>query len=367
MLLSLWSDFWNWSADAMSTCKPNARMPRPATTEVHPETLFGVNIHIGYNWITAFGAQTPASYALTGNDLGIQWYRTQCTNASNAAALQPYFTSMRQAGIEPLVVVIMEPDADWGATYQQNYKDAYSIGYDIGVNLKGYCTWFETSNEIDFKCRTDVAGLGGGSRTTALNGISVGGVNGQLRGDYDPQHIEAFCGWNTGMADGIRMSIPDAKIGHATGTAFGYIMGEMWAKGMDRDGNYVRPCCQVDFMGLHWYDGMGDPRSCGQSYSNVPALKIVNIFQETITRMGCGTLITEWGSTQAGTAQAAWATLQGTDWFNHRVGDQILGAIWYALFPNAGDNDTNNWGLIQADGTTKKPVYTAMQQLAHLK
>lgn len=79
--------------------------------------------------------------------------------------------------------------------------------------------------------------------------------------------------------------------------------------------------------------------------------------------MNVPTIISEWGSTQADAGQATWLTNMGTEWYNDRAFGRIKGTMWYALFPNQGDGTTNNWGIMQSDGTHKS-AYAALKTCA---
>lgn len=356
MLLSLWAGTFANCGEQTGVMVRVPHWPHfPARAQL-PSSMFGLNIHL--NWGFPYSGQTVTSYAATANDLGIGWYRTDVHDYSSAAFAVPYFDYLRKHGVEPFPVITNVPGWSWD--YETSYRIAYSVGAQVSLGLKGYATWFETSNELDYFVRTD-SGTGL-PRTITANGTTVGWIDGSQPTDFDASRIETFCGWNMGMADGIRSNIPDAKIGFATGTAFGgYIMGEMLQKGMDRDGTYCRPCCKVDFHGLHWYDGMGDPRGAGQVVGSVSF--VVNVFQEAWRRMGVGTVISEWGSNHAETAQATYITNMGTEYLTHRNDDHIIQANLYALFGNSSADD---WGVIKMDGSTHKAAYSALDALTQL-
>lgn len=337
---------------------PVRKRPGKGGAIVIPSTkqaFFGANIHIKYGDGTGTAVSnypqnlTAQSYVDKALDLGITWYRTNCNTAANVISERPYFTLMRANGIEPFIVI------DAGITLTNSYATSYSgglaLGQAIGQAAAGYCRYFETSNEIDFKCRLDQQGQTGRS-----------GLDGSQRTDFYQPALDSFFGWNTGVADGLRQYIPDAKIGYATGAGFGaYIVGEMWQKGLDTGGNVVRSPVQVDFQGLHWYWSMGDPRSATPNGGTT-----LNVMQEIWRRMSVPTFVTEWGSsitdaTDNATQASQLTTRAGTYW-NNRVADHTAGAFFYAMFPNPaneGDNATTNWGLEQSDGTTQKPSYTA--------
>lgn len=322
-------------------------------------SIFGSNIHIKYGDGTTVVDQYPqnqtiSTYVATAQDLGIGWYRTNCTNATDALRAQPYFTAFRAAGIEPFCVI------DAGVTLTDSYATAYgkgkTLGTSIGANLAGYCKYFETSNEIDFKCRTD--GGSGAQRTVAANGIADGSyIDGSQPTDYSATAIEAFCGWNAGVADGLKVNIPDAVYGFATGAGFGYVLGSMLHNGTDRTGTVVRTPYPQGLAGLHWYMNMGSPLSAGQSGH------VVNVLQQYNQQMpGAKLFVSEWGLQMDETTQTSSIPTWCHTWYANRVAYNILGAFIYAQFPNPsneGDTATSNWGLIQSDGLTKRAGYTA--------
>lgn len=329
--------------------RSNRTIPIPVTTGA----FFGANVHIGSTYAGYPTGLTASSYVSLAQDLGIRWYRTNnCNTASAINTMAPYFTAMKNAGIEPFIVI--DQGINLSNSYATNYSAALSMGQAIGQAAAGLCRYFECSNEQDFPCRTD-----GGSGAQRGDGSYI---DGSQRTDFDNNKLAAFFGWNTGMADGIRQYITDAMIGFASGAGFGaYIVGEMWAKGMDNTGTVVRSPVKVNFQGVHWYWSMGNPRSATPSGGST-----VNVMQQVWSRMGCPSIITEWGSapssdaaTQA--AQASQLTTRCQTYWDNRVADNTAAAFFYAMFPNPNDDATLNWGLVQSDGTTKKPSYTAYQ------
>jgi hypothetical protein len=321
--------------------------PSPILIPTNKHDMFGANIHIKYGDGTGAAVsnypqnQTPQTYVDKALDLGFKWYRTNCNTAANVV--------MRANNIEPFIVI--DAGINLSNSYATNYNSGLALGQAIGNAAAGYCLYFETSNEIDFNCRLDKQGQTGRS-----------GLDGSQRTDFYQPALDAFMGWNTGVLDGLRQYIPNAQVGYATGAGFGaYIVGEMWLKGLNNQGVQVRDPVNVSFQGLHWYWSMGDPRSATPNGGTT-----LNVMQEIWNRMAVPTFVTEWGSSiNDATSQAAQAsqltTRCGTYW-NNRVADHVAGVMFYAMFPNPaneGDTATLNWGLVQSDGVTIKPSYTA--------
>ncbi|MFM0135117.1 hypothetical protein [Caballeronia grimmiae] len=340
------------------------RWGNPRTPIVIPSTkqgFFGANIHIKYgngevnnppvrNYPTN---QTAQSYVNKALDLGIKWYRTNVSTAANIVNERPYFTLMRANGIEPFIVI--DQGISLSNSYATNYSQGLALGQAIGQAAAGYALYFETSNEQDYPCRSDEQGQTG----------YRSGLDGSQRTDFYQPALNAFFGWNTGVADGLRQFIPDAKIGYATGAGFGcYIVGEMWQKGLDTSGNVVRAPVQVDFQGVHWYWSMGDPRTATPNGGTT-----LNVMQEVWRRMGVPSFITEWGSSPKDTSfidatQASQLSTRCATYWNNRVADHTAGAFFYGMFPNpeaADDPVSPNWGLVVTDGNTIKPSYTAFK------
>ena len=321
-------------------------------------SFFGANIHI-LSTVAPYPSQTTSSYVSIAQDLGMKWYRNNVTDGGGALQLRPYYTAMRAAGIEPFTVVIMEPTSmnpvvQLADGYTANYNSALQRGKDIGQNLAGYCTYFETTNELDYKCRVDWPSTGQQRGDGSY-------VDGSRRTDFNASKIDGWFGWNTGIADGLKTYIPDAKIGFATGAGFGgYIVGEMWKKGLDTNGNVVRSGYPIDFVGMHWYQSMGNPRSAVPSGGST-----TNVFQEVWNRCGVPSFLSEWGSSPSDApdqaTQASQSSTSMARYWDNRVADHLAGAFFYALFPNPGDSTTANWGIINADGTTHRQVYTTFK------
>lgn len=326
-------------------------------------SIFGSNIHIKYGDGTTVvnnypQNQTISTYIATAKDLGIGWYRTNCTNATDASRAAPYFDAFRAAGIEPFCVI----DADlnsYTGTYASNYSAGKTLGTAIGAALKGHCLYFETSNERDFYCRIDTKDNGvyryGGTHVRS-DGTNV---DGSRVTDYDPTARECFMGWNTGVADGLKVNIPDAIYGFATGAGYGYVFANLLHFGTATIGGpQVRTPCPQGLWGSHWYMNMYDPTKSKQQDGTV--VDVLGLYNTLVP--GAVGFITEWGLMMDETTQASSIPMWCHTWYSNRLKYNIAGAFIYAQYPNPsseGDTPTSNWGLNQSDGVTKRAGYTA--------
>jgi hypothetical protein len=159
--------------------------------------------------------------------------------------------------------------------------------------------------------------------------------------------------------------------------AYGYVVGEMLLKGMDTAGNITKTPIPMDFHGMHYYNTEGNPENAGPSLHyqgkaggtgsycpDAPAAPgLINTLSMIQSRMnGIPCLITEWGYQPALPAsQAAYATSQSGVYFTNRATYNIQGMWFYALFPNPGETDPQNYGVFLQDGVTPKAAYTALQ------
>jgi hypothetical protein len=331
---------------------PNVTPQQPAAAAALP--FFGINVHLLATY-APLPAWLSSTYVNTCADLGVGTLRTNISTAASAAALVPYFQTFAASNIEPFVVI--DQGISLVASYTANYSAGYALGKSIATPLNGHCRYFECGNELDYACRVDFLTPG------ALNPVDGKPVDGSVPTDYLPTSIEAMRGWTAGLRDGIKSVIPDAQCGYASGVAYSNVVADMLCNGKDTTGAVTQPPISLDFIGVHWYSSQNDILAAGPStHSN----QFVNVLQQLNAVTGRKPIVvSEFGTWASAASQAQYLSSQFDVWRTQRAQYNIIGAIYYALFPNPtdqGETTAMNWGLIQDDGVTHKPAYAAYKR-----
>ncbi|WP_323120530.1 hypothetical protein [Burkholderia alba] len=339
------------SSNAASTAAVDDSLRRQAAAASASLPFYGINAHLTYDYAPV-PAWTTSTYVSTFKNLGVQWVRTNVADPTAASALVPFLKLFAANGIAPLVVIDMGVDVT--QSYAANYSAAWTLGSGIARALNGYCSYFECGNEVDITCRVDYPGW------TTPNPVDGKPVDGSVPTDYVPAAIEAMRGWTAGMSTGIKTVIPAAKCGYASGVAYSYVVADMLYNGKDIAGATTQPPIALDFMGVHWYAGENDVLAAGPStHTN----QFVNVLQQlNVVMPGKPLIVSEFGTWDTAANQAQYLTSQFDVWRTHRTQYNIAAASFYALFPNPADQGETlamNWGIMQADGTTKKAAYAA--------
>lgn len=356
------------AASILTACSGNGQSTQlpVTTTEAAAKRIssdrpfYGINAHFTANYapLTAWPSST---YVNTFLDLGVKMVRTNIGDVIGASSLVPLFQLFAASSIVPLIVI--DQGIDLTNSYAANYSASYSLGLSIAQPLRGHCKYFECSNEFDFACRVDFQ-----NRST-VNPVDGKSVDGSIPTDYVPAAIEAMRGWTAGMQAGIKSVIPTALCGYASGVAFSNVVADMLFNGKDTTGAITQTPIPLDFIGVHWYSSECDILAAGPSlHTNQP----VNVLQQLNTVMsGKPIIVSEFGTWDTEANQAQYLTSQFDVWRANRLRYNIIAALFYALFPNPvneGETLETNWGLIEADGTTRKAAYAAYKKYtaAHL-
>lgn len=342
-----------------------------SVTITTPSNFFGINVHFAdthapFNQISA---ATQASYCSAA---GIQTVRTNCSGTTSANTSLPYIQTFAAAGISTLVVIDAGVGYGGANTYTTNYNNAFNNCKAIANILKNYVTYYEVTNEQDWTIRIDHL-----SPVVTPNPIDGFNPDGSVRSDFQAAGLECLRGYVAGGLDGIKSVQPAAQVGWCSGVAYGYVVGEMLLKGMDPTGTISATPIDMDFHGMHYYNTEGNPENAGPSNHrqgrtggtgtycpDAPAAPgLINTLSFIQSRMNnIPILITEWGQgpdTQVN--QATYATNQGGTYFTKRATYNIQGMWFYALFPNPGETDPQNYGVFLTDGITPKLAYGALQ------
>lgn len=340
-------------SDAASSAASQAASAAAAKWRPPGQPFYGINTHLTDDYAPV--PPWPSStYVSTFEALGVQIVRTNISTAAGATALVPYFELFAASNITPLVVI--DEGVDIANTYATNYGAAYALGQAIAGPLNGHCVYFECGNEVDITCRVDNVTPG------AVNPVDGKPVDGSVPTDYVPSAIEAMRGWTAGLQAGIKTVIPTAQCGYASGVAYSYVVADMMFNGKDTTGAVTQPPIPLNFMGVHWYSGENNILAAGPSTHTGQFVNVLQQLNDVTARAPI--IVSEFGTWDTAANQAQYLVSEFDVWRTNRIQYNLIAALFYALFPNPanqGETIAMNWGIMQADGVTKKAAYTAYQ------
>lgn len=338
-------------------------MPK-GVASITPQGFFGVNIHIGYT-SSYWPSMTAASYLALFAQMGIQTVRTNIASVAKANAVIGTIKGLIAGGIDVLIVIDASPNL--GSTFSAQQSAASTLGAGIANVLKGSgIVNIETSNEFDFNCKIN----GPNPRTFVADGASYD--------DFTPSKFECWRGWTSGMLSGFRGVTGEFKLGYASGVAFPQTAFRMLREGRDTTGAVTQTPLQIDFLGAHFYDTESTNPLSYTAKSRTGSAQAVNSLAEVRGLTGNATYdvpqtpafdlyVTEWGSKAPDSNQGSFVGSAASVYFANRTTYNIKGIYVYVLFADVTDSGTgpvfgvaaNNFGIIQADGSTKKAAYTS--------
>jgi hypothetical protein len=344
-----------------------------ATASVSPQAFWGVNCHIGYP-TSYWPNMTPASYLALFNANGIQAMRTNCSSASKATTYLSQYKALVAGGCD--VMICIDAGPNYGGTFASNQTTGTTLGAAIANVLKG-------SGIVRIECTNECDGPFPAGAGTKITGTNPRGfvADGASYDDFDPARFECWRGMLSGMLAGIRSVTNEFKLGYASGNAFPQTAFRMMREGRDTTGAITKTPLQLDTANPHFYDTESGNLLSFTAKSRIGTNQAVNSLAELRGLTGNATYdvpqtppfevyITEWGSRASDVNQGNFINSQSMVLYNNRVALGINAIYVYGLFADSDDSGTgpvfgvaaNNFGMIQADGTTKKPswnYYTA--------
>jgi hypothetical protein len=344
-----------------------------ATASVSPQAFWGVNCHIGYP-TSYWPNMTPASYLALFNANGIQAMRTNCSSASKATTYLSQYKALVAGGCD--VMICIDAGPNYGGTFASNQTTGNTLGAAIANVLKG-------SGIVRIECTNECDGPFPAGAGTKITGTNPRGfvADGASYDDFDPARFECWRGMLSGMLAGIRSVTNEFKLGYASGNAFPQTAFRMMREGRDTTGAITKTPLQLDTANPHFYDTESGNLLSFTAKSRIGTNQAVNSLAELRGLTGNATYdvpqtppfevyITEWGSRASDVNQGNFINSQSMVLYNNRVALGINAIYVYGLFADSDDSGTgpvfgvaaNNFGMIQADGTTKKPswnYYTA--------
>jgi hypothetical protein len=298
--------------------------------------FYGINGHMGFG-TGIYKTMSAADQLAILKSLGVTNYR--CDTAGSvmsqvlADALKGAF-----AGSGVSILPMLNPySAGWDWTSTESA--AYTLVHDLGANctrpLKGLVTHIECGNELDVP-------------------LKIGG-DGSLSSDWNPAYWPSFRGALRGMIDGVRSIDPTIKCGVNVGIPMAYRALQMLWNGISPDGSAAgvsgAAALRWDFTTYHWYKTSGDIQ-CGGRFN-----ACVDVLQVLKDSFGMPIWLTEWGwAGSADTQQSAadYVTKALRQYRSIKDKYNIESVMMYSVI----DPD---YGLIQADGTTKNAAYFAFR------
>lgn len=325
------------SGGTKSTLSLTVTVARSTATKAAPGTLFyGMNGHLAWPEGIYHTMSADAQLALL-KDLGVTNYRVDVADGGMAQTVAKALTGAF-AGSGVAIMPVINPQ-HWNPNGSES--DAYTFGYNLAVAvttpLKGLVKYIECGNELD---SDGLVRSGDGNKTS----------------DYDPALWPAVRGIIRGMLDGVRAIDPTIQCGVNVGIPLAYRFLQMLWNGITPDGsaNGVSGATPIrwDYTTYHWYQSSGDIL-CG--WQDSACLDVLQVLKDSFN---LPIWLTEWGwqgSDVTADQQATYVTTAMKEYRSIKDKYNIQSVMLYCLI----DPD---YGLIQENGVTKNPAYSAFKQ-----
>jgi hypothetical protein len=317
------------SESAVDAATAKAATPEATAKAATTGTIFyGMNGHI-----TNGGAYDGTPYATQLSqlqDLGVKIFRNDVYNLASAKVLANVAKQFAAGGVQVYPVMLL------GLSYNTE-QDAYNAGFTMGQQTAQTYkyAYYEVGNELD---------------SPAL----AGNYDGNVWNQYSNQPFMIARGVMRGMIAGVKSVDKSAKI-IVDGTWKHIAFFQMLADGSQPDGTHGHPTISWDITAWHWYSDMGDmTHACGGTGCH-DVLGILASFGKPVW-------INEYGvRPEYGTNDAIASYLSGsmmmTQYYTYASKYNIQSIQSFELY----DSQEGNYGMLQSDGVTKKPAYTAVK------
>jgi hypothetical protein len=312
--------------------------PRSSTSSPPATSFFyGMNGHMAYT-SGVYATVTPAEQLALLQDLGVTNYRADVYDQNDAQLLANILTgAFANSGVSILPCMLPVYLNQSGTE-----TDAYNLGFQLAVSvttpLKGLVKYIECGNELD------AGGL-------------VSTPPGDSFADFNPAYWPAYRGVIRGMIDGVKSVDPTIQCGIDVGVPLAYPALQMLWNGITPDGssNGVSGATPVrwDVTMYHWYESSGDIQGAGANGN-------INVLDILAQSFGLPIWLTEWGFVPSDSAagQASYVTGRLNEYYSVRSQYNLQSIMMYELISAASSDD---FGLIETDGTTKRLAYTAFK------
>ncbi|WP_277188224.1 lipopolysaccharide biosynthesis protein [Caballeronia sp. BR00000012568055] len=310
----------------------DAATGKAATPKATAKAANNGSIFYGLNGHNSNGAPYDTTSIQTQlsqlQDLGATIYRNDVYSQASAQIVAKVAQQMAAGGVTVYPVLML------GLDYNSE-DDAYNAGYTLGQQTANsyHYGYYEVGNELEAKA---------------------------LAGNYDGNNWQHYNNWSymlargviRGMIAGVKSVDGSAKIivgGTWKHTAF----FQMLADGSQPDGSWGHPTVSWDITSWHWYSNEGDiTYACGGTgCQDVLA---------TLQQMGKPIWINEFGvrpdyGSIASIASYLTGSLMMQQYVNIASKYNIQSIQAFELY----DDGEGEYGLLQGDGQTQKPAYSA--------
>jgi hypothetical protein len=311
---------------AAADTTPEATAKAAATTT--GSIFYGMNGHI-----TNGGAYDNTAYATQLSqlrDLGVKIFRNDVYSLPSAKVLATVAKQFAAGGVQVYPVMLL------GLNYNSE-SAAYNAGYTMGQQTAQTYkyTYYEVGNELE---------------ADAL----AGNYDGNVWNQYSNQPFTIARGVIRGMIAGVKSVDSSAKI-IVNGTWKHTAFFQMLLDGSQPDGTHGHPTVSWDITAWHWYSNQGDmTNACGGTGCH-DILGVISSFGRPVWINEFG-VRPEYGTNDA-IASYLTGSLMMQQYYNVASKYNIQSIQDFELY----DSQEGNYGLLQSDGKTKKPAYTAVK------
>ncbi|WP_124800686.1 glycosyl hydrolase [Paraburkholderia phosphatilytica] len=326
---------WSASSDPRGTSSSSSSSSSGSTTA--SSLFYGINGHMA--WTSGiYDTMTAAQQVAILQDLGVTNYRADVADSGMAQVVANALNGAFKGSGISILPCINPMNWNQSSSESTSYAYGYQLAQSIAQVLKGLVSYIECGNELD------------------ANGVESTGA-GNSPADYNPAYWPAFRGVIRGMIDGVKSVDPTIKCGVNVGIPLDYTALQMLWNGQTPNGTATPTSgatpLQWDITMFHWYESSGDIVRAGSQ-------GLTNVLQILKDSFGMPIWLTEWGYMTSDTAaqQTSYVTTTLNEYYSLRDTYNLQSVLMYELIDMPG-GDT--YGLLEADGVTKKPCYAAFK------
>ncbi|WP_244220895.1 glycosyl hydrolase [Paraburkholderia aromaticivorans] len=303
----------------------------PATTTASTGKIFyGVNGHFQQGG--AYASSSTQTQLAQLQDLGMTIYRSDVSSKAAATALAQIATTMAAGGVTVYPVLLISPQEYSSET--ASYNAGYALGQQVASAM--HASYYEVGNELE-------------ADTLA------GNYDGTFPTDYVNSKFMIARGAIRGMIDGIKSVDTQGKIVMGAGTWLHWGFDQMLAQGTQPDGTAGHPVVSWDVTAWHWYNDYDDIQNiCGGS-GCYNVLSKLQAFGKPIWLTEYG--VRPWTATDSQAAAYLTGNTMMAEYASVASTYNLQSIQMYELY----DDPAGTYGLLQSDGTTKKPQYASVK------
>lgn len=315
----------------------NATLPPPPKITCGTRTtgiFYGINGHVQQG-----GAYSESSFDLQLaqlRELGATIYRQDVSDAEGARTVSELARAAQSHCIG--VLAVLTPATQSHKDEAAAYADGYSLGRTAAMILKGAVSYYQVGNELEID-------------------VIHAGASGNEPADYDNTKFKKARGSLLGMIAGVKEIDPSAKIVLSALGWIHYGFSDMLHEGSQPDGTRGHPIVNWDITAWHWYSDMGSITAAGDARTNV--------LEHLRVAYGKPIWITEFGVRPDYKDGDAGSYLTGNEALAGYVANAktygIQSVVLYELYDDLRYGGDGNYGLINDDGKTRKPLFETVR------